>query len=98
MSPIMNLIQSMRYDVVFALRSLVRSRLVSVIALLSLALGIAANTTVFSLVEAVEFPDLIYPEPSRVVFLESRNAVRGLSGMLVSVPDAFDLAASTRTL
>ena len=81
-----------------AVRSLGRSRSASLVAVLSLAIGIAANSTIFSLVQAVEFPTLIYPEPSRIVVLESRNHVRAIEGMLVSLPDAADVTAASRTL
>ena len=50
------MIDTIRQDLRFAVRNLVRGRLVSAIAVLSLALGIAANTSVFSLVQALEFP------------------------------------------
>ena len=85
-------------DVRVAMRRLRAARVVSVIAIVSLAAGIGANTTVFTLVQAVEFPSLIYPEASRLVFLESRNMVRGPSGMPVSAPDAADIARSAQTL
>ena len=83
-------------DTTFAARSLLRSRGVTSVAIASLAVGIAANATIFSLVQAVEFPSLIYPEASRIVFLESRNHQRGLIGMPVSAPDALDIVAATR--
>ena len=85
-------------DTTFAARSLLRSRGVTSVAIASLAVGIAANATIFSLVQAVEFPSLIYPEASRIVFLESRNHQRGLIGMPVSAPDALDIVAATHTL
>ena len=40
-------------DVRFALRLLLRHRAVTIVAVLSLALGIGANTTVFTLVNAI---------------------------------------------
>ena len=80
------------------MRGVVREPIVTAFALVSLALGIAANTTVFSLVQAVEFPPLPYPEASRIVFVESRNVAQGLARLPVSVPDALDLASATRTL
>src|SRR4051812_45406466 len=92
------MIEPLKHDLAFAARSLLRGRLVSAIAVLSLAVGIAANTTVFSLVEALEFPRLIYPQASRIVFLETRNQSRGIEGMMISAPDARDVAAATRTL
>jgi putative ABC transport system permease protein len=96
--PLQMVINAFRHDLAFALRSLLRGRLVSAIAVLSLAIGIAANTTAFSLVQALEFPNLIYPDASRIVFLESRNDARGIDEMMLSEPDARDIAAATRTL
>lgn len=92
------LLNTLRQDVALALRTLRRGRLVSLVAVLSLAIGIAANTTVFSLVQALEFPRLIYPDASRLVFLETRNQPRGIDEMMISEPDARDLAAASRTL
>ena len=85
-------------DVRFAARSLTRARGVALVAVISLAFGIGANATVFSLVQAVEFPSFIYPQASRIVFLESSNNARGGVGMPVSAPDALDIAAGARTL
>ena len=92
------MIDTLRQDVRFAVRSLWRSKAATAVAALSFALGIAANATVFSLVQAIEFPRLIYPEASRIVFLESNNAARGVNGMLVSAPDALDITAASTTL
>ena len=44
-----NLLQDLR----FAVRLLIRNRAVTLVAVLSLALGIGANTTVFTLVNAI---------------------------------------------
>src|SRR5574338_422892 len=87
-----SMFEAIRRDLAFAVRSLLRSRGVTALAVASLAIGIAANATVFSLVQAVEFPLLIYPEASRIVFLESRNDARGLVGMPVSAPDSMEIA------
>ncbi len=92
------MIDSLRQDITFALRSLLRSRGATAVAVLSFAIGVAANATVFSLVQAIEFPRLIYPDASRLVFLESNNTARGLNGMLVSAPDALDIITASRTL
>jgi putative ABC transport system permease protein len=92
------MLDTIRQDLVVAGRHLRRGRLVTGVAVVSLALGIAANTTVFSLVKALTFPRLIYPDSSRIVFLESRNDARGIAEMMISAPDARDVAASARTL
>ena len=75
-----------------------RERGVTVVALSFFAIGIAANSTIFSLVQAVEFPRLMYPEPYRIVFLESNNTIRNLGPLPVSSPDAADIAAASRSL
>ena len=79
-------------------RGFARDAPVILVAVASLGVGIAANATVFSLVQAVEFPSLIYPDASRLVFLESRQDARDLTGLPVSMPDAGDVAASVRSL
>ncbi len=89
------MLESLRQDVTHAFRALGEMPGVASVALISLAVGIAANATVFSLVQAVAFPTLPYPEASRLVFLEGRNATRNLTGFPVSAPDALDLAAAS---
>jgi putative ABC transport system permease protein len=86
------------HDLTFALRSLVRGGIVTLVAVASLAICIAANTTAFSLVQAVEFPQLPYPEPARLVFFESRNTQRGLTGLPVSLPDAMDAIVASHAI
>ena len=75
------MVERLCQDVRFAVRSLVRARGVALVAILSLAFGIGANATVFSLVQAVEFPSFIYPDAERIVFFESANQARGLVGL-----------------
>ena len=65
-------------DVKYAARSLSKTPTFTLIAVLSLALGIGATTTVFSLVDSLLLRPLPVPHPERLVTLEqvSTDGVR----------------------
>ena len=64
-----NLLGDFRY----AFRSLVRQPTFTVVALLTLVLGIGTNTAIFSVIKAVLLNQLPYDAPSRLVVLSERN-------------------------
>jgi putative ABC transport system permease protein len=62
-----------RQDLRGALRVHGRGRIVTLLAILSLALGIAGNAVVFSLISSTMIRPLPYPEPERLVLLTERE-------------------------
>jgi len=64
-------------DLRFGLRSLLKSPGFAATAILTLALGIGANTAVFSVMSAVLLKSLPVSDPDRLVYLRTSNAPRG---------------------
>ena len=69
----------------FAFRTLLKTPSVTIIAVISLALGIGATTAVFSVLNAVALRALPVTEPERLVVIQvetSRQALRTLQSTL----------------
>ena len=65
--------EEIRRDIRHAFRSLARNRGFSVLALLTMAIGIGSTTTLFSLVYGVLLRPLPWPEPDRLIRIEERR-------------------------
>jgi putative ABC transport system permease protein len=86
----------MLQDIRYALRSYLRNPGFSLVALVTLALGIGGATTIFSVVDGILLRPLPYAEPDRIVRL-GRVSARGEDGAF-SPADFLDLKRDTTTL
>ena len=75
------------------LRSLLKAREFTVVAVAIIAIGIGANTAVFSIVDAALLRPLPFKEPSRLFMLAGVNPKRGIDGASFSYPSFVELAA-----
>src|SRR3977135_2264038 len=77
-------------DIRYGLRSLLKRPGFTAVAVLTLALGIGANSAIFSAVNAVLLRPLSYPDSERIVLLEGVNPSKGITQSNMSVPDLLD--------
>ena len=85
--------ESVRQDVRYALRTLRRAPAFTGVAVLALSLGIAGNTAMFSLVDAVRSRALPYRESDRLVVLWGNVMRAALERRGASYPDFIDWRA-----
>src|SRR5213593_3394348 len=84
-------------DLRYGLRALVLRPGFSVVAVATLALGIGANATLFTLLNAVMLRSLPYPDPDRLVILWRSQPQRGQDELPFSYPNYADLKQQTRS-
>jgi putative ABC transport system permease protein len=83
-------------DLVYASRMLVKNRGFTAVAVATLALGIGANSAIFSVVNAVLLNPLPYPDPEHLMWGSGRTP-NGFTGAAVSAPDFQDYRDQNRT-
>jgi putative ABC transport system permease protein len=85
-------------DLRFAGRALLKHPTVFAVAVLSLALGIAANTTIFAAIDAYLIRPIPVPGADRIVQIWSTNPERGWRQSSISPPDYLDWTRESRTM
>ena len=80
----------LRQDVGYAIRTILRTKVVSLAVIVTFALGIGANTAIFSLINSVLLSPLPYDSPDRIVTLEPLWTNTGQMNTVSSAPDFRD--------
>jgi predicted permease len=83
------LLEDLAKDVRYAFRTLAKSPGFTIVAVLTLALGIGANTAIFNVVNTTFLCALPYPDPDHLVWITERNNISARDGS-VSYPNFLD--------
>ena len=84
------LIENTLRDVSYSLRVLVKNYAFTIVVVLTLALGIGANTAIFSFANGILLRSLPYPQSDRLVVMDETALKRGIDSMSVSYPNFLD--------
>jgi putative ABC transport system permease protein len=90
--------QALTMDLRYALRMFVRTPVFTGLTVLALALGIGANSAIFSVVNGVLLRPLPYADPDRLVMVWNDNTREGVHQYPMSPANFLDVKAATRTL
>ena len=93
-------LDELRQDVSYAFRTLRRNTVLTTVGILVMALGIGANTAIFSVVHAVLLNPLPYANPNRIVtltYLSTDASASGDRSRQISVPDFLDWKAQSQS-
>jgi putative ABC transport system permease protein len=91
-------LQSVIVDFRFALRQLRKSPGFTAATVLTLALGIGANTAIFSVVNSVLLRSLPFSHPSELLDISARSTYFDFTSLGLSLPDIADLRNSSKLL
>jgi hypothetical protein len=89
-------IETVWQDLCFAARMLHKNPGFTAVAVVTLALGIGANTVIFSVINAVLLTPLPFPHPDRLVQIWERNPQIGLEQGVVSPDNFLDWQSQSR--
>ncbi len=84
-------------DFKYALRMLIKAPAFTIIAVLTLALGIGANSAIFSVVQTVLLRPLPFPKPELLAMIWNSSTKEPGSRQTQSIPDFYDLRSQSQS-
>lgn len=90
--------QILTSDCSYAFRTMRKNAWFTAVAILTLALGIGANTAIFSVVHSVLLRALPYPQGQQLIFIRQQEKKLGIEDLSFSVPEIVDYRAQNHTL
>ena len=84
------IVENLLRDATYSLRILVKNYAFTIVVVLTLALGIGANTAIFSFANGILLRPLPYPQSDRLAVLDETALKRGVDSMGVSFPNFLD--------
>jgi len=90
--------EALARDIRFALRSLIRAKALAVTVVVTLALGIGANTAIFSVVRSVLLRPLVNREADRLIYIRQTARGIGAENYTFSVPEINDFKSRVTTV
>src|SRR5262245_57969955 len=91
------IMESLFNDFRYAVRSIIKRPGFAAIAVITLALGIGANTAIFSTVHALLFNPLPFPQQDRIVAIWDKNPSRGVERNEVAMANYLDWRAQSQS-
>ncbi|HEV7923001.1 MAG TPA: ABC transporter permease [Thermoanaerobaculia bacterium] len=88
------LLQDLRYGV----RTMARDRAFTVVAILTLAFALGANTAIFTVVNAILLRPLPFDKPEQILRVSTQNTINGSIDPVLSHPNIEDLRTQSRSL
>ncbi|HEX8411360.1 MAG TPA: ABC transporter permease [Thermoanaerobaculia bacterium] len=85
-------------DLRYSFRTLVKQRGFTAVAVLTLAIALASNTAIFSVVNAILLRPLPFANPERMLNLDAFSSIDGSTYPVYSYPNYADLRAQTKSL
>jgi putative ABC transport system permease protein len=83
------------HDIRYGFRMLLKHKGFAAVAIIALALGIGANTAIFSLVNGVLLRPLPFPDSERIICIQGKNLAAGITDSNISFVDFTDWSQQT---